>query len=87
MLSLEQNLTKEELVQVRATSSIQQLHQVAINAQLLSCKGARTGRVQNLVRVLDHYSGVHDTLSQSHAEYCCLVWGPIKWLLQISIDY
>jgi hypothetical protein len=85
--SLGRTLSKDEFHQIRETSSIQQLYNVATSAQNLVCKNRGAGRVQNFVTILDHYSGVLDILSLVHAEYSCLVWGTIKWLLRISMDY
>lgn len=85
--SLGRTLSKDELHQIRETSSIQQLYNVATSTQNLVCKNRGARRVQNFVRILDHYTGVLDILSQAHPEYSCLVWGTIKWLLRISMDY
>jgi hypothetical protein len=39
------------------------------------------------VQTLNQYSGVLDIVAQWHPEYSALVWGSIKWLLLIAMNY
>jgi hypothetical protein len=61
------------------------LHDIATKTQYLSRRA--TGKVRNMVQTLNQYSGVLDVVSQWHPEYSALVWGSIKWLLLIAMNY
>jgi hypothetical protein len=61
------------------------LHNVATEAQNLNQRGK--GRVRNIVQTLNQYSGVLDIVAQWHPEYSALVWGSMKWLLLIAMNY
>jgi len=64
---------------------VKDLHDIATKTQNLSRRG--TGKVRNMVQTLNQYSGVLDVVSQWHPEYSALVWGTIKWLLLIAMNY
>jgi hypothetical protein len=83
--SLPKTLSHDELSQIQATSSVKDLHDIATKTQNLSRRG--TGRIRNMVQTLDQYSGVLDIVSQWHPEYSALVWGSIKWLLLVAMNY
>jgi hypothetical protein len=83
--SLQKTLSRDELSQIQATSSVKDLHDIATKTQNLSRRG--TGRIRNMVQTLDQYSGVLDIVSQWHPEYSALVWGSIKWLLLVAMNY
>jgi hypothetical protein len=85
--ALARSVSSDELRQIQATSSLRQLEQIALDAQKLSSKSPRAGKLQHLVKVLKHYEGVLNILPQGHVDYSCLVWGAIKWLLQVCINY
>ena len=85
--ALSSTLSTGELAEVQATKSIEELHAVAEQVQILFSRSKRKGRLQSLVEVLDHYSPVLDVLSQSHSDYTALIWGSMRWLLQITMNY
>ena len=84
---LQRILSPGELSQIQATLSVTDLHNVATKAQNLSGRGKGTGRIRSIVQALNQYSGVLDIVSQSHPEYSALVWGSVKWLLLIAMNY
>ena len=85
--TLSSTLSTSELADVQATKSIEELHAVAEQVQISFSHSKRKGRLQSLVEILDHYSPVLDVLSQSHSEYTALLWGSMKWLLQVTMNY
>jgi hypothetical protein len=67
--------------------SVQELHAVAIQAQSSCSRSKGKGKLQSLVEILDHYSPILDVLSQSHSDYTALLWGTMRWLLQVTMNY
>src|SRR5277367_5723000 len=71
--------------QIQETSSVRDLQNVATEAQNLNQGGK--GRVRKMVQTLNQYSGVLDIVAQWHPEYSALVWGSMKWLLLMAMNY
>lgn len=85
--ALQSTLSPTELASVQLTTSVEELYAVAERVESLCSRLKNKGRLQSLVEVLDHYSPILDVLSQSHSDYTALLWGSIKWLLQVTMNY
>ncbi|KAI9841443.1 MAG: hypothetical protein M1838_003577 [Thelocarpon superellum] len=86
--ALDNVLTPEEMKQVRAGASITDVIALAQQAQPASRRNTdRKGKTEHFVDVLTTYGTCLDVLSQSYAQYTCLVWGSFRFVLQVSQNY
>jgi hypothetical protein len=85
--TLAHNLTHDEFASIEAVNSIRDLHSIASTVQELSKRRSRWSKGRTLLLTLNRYRGVLDVIAQAHAEYTCLAWGAIKWILTVAVSY
>lgn len=67
-----------------SASTVQEVHAVAAQALKARQENSSKSKILQVIQVLDHYSKAMDILAQAHAEYTCLLWGSIRWFLQVD---
>ena len=77
-------LTPDEIVQVSSGTTIVQLLDIVKDARPVPKRGDdKKSKTERFVEVLFHYSECLDVLTQSYAEYLCLPWGSVRFLMQV----
>ena len=80
---LRTTLSPEELRRLQSASTVNAVQVVVTEAQRLWSNRRTNSRLERLVRVLGHYSQGMDILSVAHAEYTGLMWGAMRFILQV----
>ncbi|KAL9035687.1 MAG: hypothetical protein Q9214_006467, partial [Letrouitia sp. 1 TL-2023] len=76
-------LTDAQMRDLVSASTVQEVHAVAAQALKVRQEKSSKSKILQVIQALDFYSKAMDILAQAHAEYTCLLWGTIKWFLQL----
>ncbi|KAI9771914.1 MAG: hypothetical protein M1839_002697 [Geoglossum umbratile] len=80
-------LSPDELTRVQSPCTVHEVHALAEEAQRLCEKKVASTKIERFLQVLHHYSRVVDMIPQHHMGYASLIWGTMRWLLQVSMNY
>ena len=87
MLALRSILPKDDIESVIAPCDASQVLDIAMTAQARCRKGKAKQLLIQLIESLNAYARVFDVLCQFQPGITTLVWGSMRWLLQISMNY
>jgi hypothetical protein len=87
MLALRCTLGDVDIESITAPCDAGQVLDVAVKAQARCRKGKAKQLLIQFVESLNTYSSVFDVLCQCQPGITTLVWGSMRWLLQMSMNY
>ncbi|KAI5843805.1 hypothetical protein DFP73DRAFT_594816 [Morchella snyderi] len=88
MEALEARLSDDEKKHIGPSCGLRDVLGVVNDARGLYYKSSKKrDKVEKMAKVLNCYSGAIDAATQHHPEYTSLVWGSMKFILQVSLNY
>jgi hypothetical protein len=87
MLALRCTLGDDDIESITASCDASQVLDIAVKAQSRCRKGKAKQLLIQFVESLNTYSSAFDVLCQCQPGIITLVWGSMRWLLQMSMNY
>jgi hypothetical protein len=81
--SLQGILSQTELKRITDGNTLDNIREFIILARQKCDNKVGKSKMSRCIQVLHHYAQVFDVLSQVHADLTSLLWGSIRWLIQV----